>query len=224
MIDEAALDQPMYGVAQAAHLLHLRPDKVRRWLDGYTRDGTAYPPVVRDHHTGEDLVTWGEFVELGFLREYRKVRVSLQHIRPIVDWVKNELGTKYPLATARFYVGDKHLIMLKEQQDRLGLDPSVSVVVDSGQGVLELAGPPKAYLRKIEFDGGETARRLRPAGPESPVVIDPNRSFGMPRVRHVTTERIAELFAASESIETIARGYDLSPDEVQAALRFEWAA
>jgi len=224
MIDETALDQPMYGLTQAAQLLHLRTDKVRRWLDGYSRASTEYPPVVRQHRTGEEVVTWGEFVELGFLREYRKARVSLQHIRPIVDWVKVELETKYPLATARFYVGDRHLIMLKEQQDRLGLDPSLAVVVETGQGVLGLAEPPKAFLRKIDFNGGETAQRLRPAGPESPVVIDPDRSFGMPRVRHVTTERIAELFAARESIETIARGYDLQPEEVEAALRFELAA
>jgi len=224
MIDETALDQPMYGVTQAAQLLHLRTDKVRRWLDGYTRGSIEYPPVVRQQHTGQDVVTWGEFVELGFLREYRKARVSLQHIRPIVDWVKLELETKYPLATARFYVGDRHLIMLKEQQDRLGLHPSLAVVVESGQGVLGLAGPSKAFLRKIDFNGGDTAQRLRPAGPESPVVIDPDRSFGMPRVRHVTTERIAELFAARESIETIARGYDLQPEEVEAALRFELAA
>jgi hypothetical protein len=62
------LDRPVYGVAEAAGLLGLRADRARAWLDGYERRGFRYSPVIRVEPTGEDIVTWGEFVELGFLR------------------------------------------------------------------------------------------------------------------------------------------------------------
>ena len=40
-----------------------------------------YAPVIRPEPTGDDLVTWGEFVELGYLREYRRKGVPLQRLR-----------------------------------------------------------------------------------------------------------------------------------------------
>ncbi len=76
------LERPVYGVYEAAGLLGLRSDRARSWLDGYERSGVRYPPVIREEHTGEDLVTWGEFVELGYLREYRRKGVPLQQLRP----------------------------------------------------------------------------------------------------------------------------------------------
>ena len=80
------LDRPVYGVAEAAGLLGLRPDRVRAWLDGYVRKGVRYDPVIRPEPTGEDILTWGEFVELGYLREYRKKEgVPLQRLRPVID-------------------------------------------------------------------------------------------------------------------------------------------
>ena len=66
------LDRPVYGVSEAAGLLGLRSDRARAWLDGYERSGVRYPPVIREEPTGDDIVTWGEFVELGYLREYRR--------------------------------------------------------------------------------------------------------------------------------------------------------
>jgi hypothetical protein len=59
----ALLDRPVYGMGQAARLLGLRPDGIRRWIDGYERQGKQYAPVIRERRTGVDFVTWGEFVE-----------------------------------------------------------------------------------------------------------------------------------------------------------------
>ena len=70
------LDRPVYGLGEAAGLLGLRSDRTRAWLDGYDRLGVRYAPVIREEPTGEDIVTWGEFVELGYLRE----SVSYTHL------------------------------------------------------------------------------------------------------------------------------------------------
>jgi hypothetical protein len=39
-------DRPFYGMVQVARLLGLRPDGLRRWIDGYESKGKRYAPVA----------------------------------------------------------------------------------------------------------------------------------------------------------------------------------
>lgn len=215
----SVLERQVYGVSEAAGLLGLRPDRARAWLDGYERSGVRYPPVIREERTGVDMTTWGEFVELGYLREYRRKGVPLQRLRPVIEELRREFGTPYPLATARPYVYGKELVL--EVQERYDLPAPIAIVVRSGQQVL-LADEAKQFFRKVEFDpSGQDVSRIRPAGPASPVVIDPLVRFGRPSVSGVSTERLWELSDAGETIEEIAKGYDLPADEVRAAVAYE---
>ena len=93
------LERPVYGVTEAVGLLGLRPDRTRAWLDGYEHHGVRYAPVLREAATGHDIVTWGEFVELGYLREYRRCGVPLRRLRPVIDELRREFATPCPLAT-----------------------------------------------------------------------------------------------------------------------------
>lgn len=65
------VERPVYGMAQVDRLLGTRPGTARRWIDGYERGGRRYEPVVRLTSTGNDIVTWGEFVEARLLAHYR---------------------------------------------------------------------------------------------------------------------------------------------------------
>lgn len=217
----SVLERHVYGVAEAARHLGLRPDRVRAWLDGYDRSGITYAPVVRAGHTGSDLVTWGEFVELGYLREYRRKGVSLQKLRPVIEALRLEFETPYPLATAKPFVMKKELVL--ELQERNDLPPAIAIVVRSGQ-TIALTPEARRFFQKVEFDAaasGRPARRLLPAGPASPVVIDPLVRFGRPSVNGVATERLWELHDAGETVEEIAEGYELAPESVRAAIAYE---
>ncbi len=68
----------LYNAGEAAGLLGLRPDRTRAWLDPHDRHRVRYPPVILDTHTGDDIVTYGEFVELGCLRQHRRCGVPPQ--------------------------------------------------------------------------------------------------------------------------------------------------
>lgn len=214
------LERPIYGLSEAAGLLGLRSDRTRAWLDGYARQGVRYPPVIRTEPTGEDIVTWGEFVELGYLREYRRKGVPLQRLRPVIDALREEFGTPYPLATAKPYVYGKELVL--ELQQKNDLPEAIAIVVSSGQ-TLALADGAKRFFTKVEFDppGDGDVRRLRPAGPASPVVIDPLVRFGQPAVQGVATERLWELHDAGESVAEIATGYGISEEDTRAAVAYE---
>ena len=143
------LERPVYGIVEAAGLLGLRSDRTRAWLDGYARGGVTYPPVIRFERTGADLVTWGEFVELGYLREYRRKGVPLQRLRPVIDALRREFDTPYPLATSRPYVYGKELIL--ELQEHADLPAAIAIVVRSAQEVM-LSEEAKRFVSKVEFD------------------------------------------------------------------------
>ena len=213
------LDRPVYGLVEAAGLLGLRLDRTRAWLDGYERRGISYPPVVREEHKGDEVVTWGEFVELGYLREYRRCGVPLQRLRPVIHELRRKYSTQYPLATLQPFVMVKELVL--EIQERNGLPSAIAIVIRSGQQVMLAAGASRFY-RKVEFDPvGFGAQRIFPAGPTSPVVIDPLVRFGIPNVNGVATERLWELFDAGEPVSQIADGYELKGTLVKAAIAYE---
>lgn len=212
------LERPVYGVVEAAGLLGLRTDRARAWLDGYMRQETAYPPVIRVRHTGADVVTWGEFVELGYLREYRRKGVPLQRLRPVISQLRREYDTPYPLATMKPFIYGKELVL--ELQEKHDVPRSIAIVIGSGQ-TIALSDEAKRFLKKVDAPDEGEVRRLRPAGAASPVVIDPLVRFGQPTVRGVATERLWELFDAGESVDEIAAGYELTDELVRAAVAYE---
>ena len=214
----STLDRSVYGVSEAAGLLGLGVGRVRAWLDGYERSGTFYQPVIRPERTGNDIVTWGEFVELGYLREYRRKGVPLQRLRPVIAALREEYRTPYPLATAKPFVHGRDLVLMLQRENELP-DP-LAIVVPSGQTIL-LADEAERFFRKVEFDAEDVARLVRPAGAASSVVIDPLIRFGRPSVRGVSTDRLWELYDAGEPLEVISTGYDMPEHDVRAAVAYE---
>jgi uncharacterized protein (DUF433 family) len=211
------VDFELYTVAEAARLLGIGPAKALRWLDGYKRAGIPYPPVVREEPTGSDAVTWGEFVELGYLTEYRDKKVSLQQLRPVINRLRDSYRTRYPLATHKPFVGPGRKLVMQVERET-GVDPRLYMVVDSDQLILSEAA--EAFLEKVEFKA-EIANLWRPGGRRSKVVIDPEMSFGIPTIRGIRTEVITELYQAGEHPALIARTWELDENDIHDAIRFE---
>lgn len=214
------LERPVYGMSQVDRLLGLHGGTARRWIDGYDRAGKHYPPVIRPATTGAETVTWGEFVEARLLAGYRSKGVPLVRMRPVVEELREELGTPYPLAHAKLFTDGRELLA-KVQKD-VGLEsPLQLVVVRTGQMVL--ADDAERFFDAVDWqeDGDRVALRVLPLGSRSAVALDPNRSFGSPAVGNIRTDIIAEEFRAGESPDSIARSFGVSREAVDDALRFE---
>jgi uncharacterized protein (DUF433 family) len=218
------LSRPVYSLPQVDRILGLRTGTAQRWIDGYRRGGKSYPPVVREDSTGDETVTWGEFVETRLLAEYRDAGVPLTRMRPVVDRLREELGTPYPLASSRTWLDIHGRELVRKVQEQVGLERRLAlVVVRTGQHVM-WSPEAEAFSRSIQWTGnsGDAEPRLvRPQDDLVEVVIDPLRGFGEPVVRNVRTEVLAELFRAGESPDSLAEVYELPRATIDEALRYE---
>jgi uncharacterized protein (DUF433 family) len=215
------LERSIYAMADVDHYLGLHAGTARRWIDGYSSGPHRYPPVIREDHTGDDRVTWGEFVETHLLAGYRARGVSLQRLRPAVQMLRREFATPYPLATAAPYLD----VSGRELVQRIQIETEVEqplrlVVVRNGQ--LVLTGPAQAFVNRAVFSGAERAVVSLRTDEDTPDVrIDPLRQTGQPVIRSVPTAVLAEGFRAGEDVQVLADLYELSPDQVLQAIRHE---
>jgi uncharacterized protein (DUF433 family) len=210
------LERPVYGLGQVDRVLDLNPGTARRWIDGYTRHGKTYPPVVRVETTGEDIVTWGEFVETRLLAEYRDAGVPLVRMRPAIDRLR-ERSTRWR-TPAHSLLGKS---WCSKRRRKVGLARQLQIVVVRNNQIV-LTDPAENFYRSADFAGGDgIVERLRPHSDIKEVVIDPLRQFGEPVVRSVPTEIVAEQVRAGESIDAIAELYELPRPTVEAVLRYE---
>lgn len=224
------LSRPTYGFGQVDRILRLKSGTAARWVDGYDRGGRHYEPVIRERTTGDPIVTWGEFVEARLLAEYRDAGVPMLRMRPAVERLRDEFGP-YPLASARMWLGEDGRDLVLRTQEEVGLDRAQWIVVPrTGQVMLPGIDDKVRWTERAQrfadalvwSDGGvRIPTGLQPMSGNPDVAIDPLRGFGEPVVRNVPTEVIAELIRAGDPPEMVADLYELSLDQVNAAVRYE---
>src|SRR5918995_291687 len=89
----SVLDREMYSEAEAARLLQVAQNTLHYWLEGGRQRGKTYQPVIRvEPRGGRAPVTWAEFIEAGFLRQYRQLRVPMGELRAFIDGLRERSG------------------------------------------------------------------------------------------------------------------------------------
>lgn len=221
LVATSLLDRAIYSYADVDRLVGLHAGTARRWLEGYRRSSKFYDPVLRDEPTGSEVVTWGEMVEARLLAEFRSQHVPVQRLRPAIVRLRDEFG-RYPLAHARPFLDVEGRELVRVVQEEVGVDrPLQLVVVRNGQTMLAQA--TQRFSAAVEYGDGIVAR-LNPDSRTPGVVMDPARAFGQPAIRNVRTDALAEDYRAGTSREDLADLYDLSPAQVDEAIRFELIA
>jgi uncharacterized protein (DUF433 family) len=225
-------DRPVYGFGQVDRILGLKAGTSARWVDGYQRDSRTYPPVIRPERTGSEIVTWGEFIEARLLAEYRDEGARVAKMRPAVEKLREELNTRYPLASAKMWLIVENRELVRKVQEDVGLDRRLSlVVVRTGQQMLDWSPQAQEFADSLHWEDvgrGRTKRQvvasLNPDPAIRDVVVNPLQRFGEPSTRGVPTEVIRELYVAGDPIEMIAELYQLPRVLVEAAVRYELRA
>lgn len=221
----------IYTPADAATLLHERPDTVRRWAFGYRRvrgsRPVAHPPLI---HTdlpeleGQRALTFVELIELLYIRAFERAGVPWRLIKEAANVAARMYSTDHPFALRQLYI-DPHSVYGAVQEP----DGSESLVQLVGHGQHAMSQLVKPYLEQIEFGADNVARRWWPMGKDGGVVVDPLFAFGAPivegvgiRTRTLAGTYEAELPAYGEgAADRVAWTYEISPRDVHTALAFE---
>ncbi len=212
----ALLDRDVYGMGQVDRLLGLSRGTAYRWIDGYERRGRRYEPLVRAATSGSETVTWGEFVEVRLISEYRRQGVSVFRMRPAIMALRDEFSTDYPLAAAQPFLSAEGRELVLRVQQETNLRPSLRFVVRSGQTVLPSLEVYR-FQQAADYDD-DMVRRFRIA---DNVVIDPEYASGEPTItgRRLRVATVAESIAAGEQREAVAEMWDITPQAVDDAVR-----
>ncbi|PSK90181.1 uncharacterized protein (DUF433 family) [Murinocardiopsis flavida] len=215
----SVLEREMYPEAEAARLLGVAQSTLHYWLEGDERAGKSYPPIIRESPRHVRTVTWAEFVEASFLREYRrKHKVPMIELRKFVGMLREKFGVPYPLADRRPYISGRELVY--EAQTKAGLDPEFCLVAVANDQLL-LTPPSESFLDRITWDDDIAAAWRPDPHAQSSVLISPTIRFGRPAVQGVSTEAIWEQSESGEEVEDIARVYQLDMTDVRWALSYE---
>lgn len=224
----------IYTPAEAAALLHERPETVRRWAYGYrrTRMGgrTSHPPLI---HTelpaleGQDALTFVELIELLYIRAFERAGVSWKLIRDAASVAARMFSTRHPFALRQVYVDPGGVY-----GDVREADGSESLVELVGYGQHAMPQLVKPFLEQIDFGANDVARRWWPMGRGGGVVVDPLIAFGLPvvaavgmRVHSLVSAYDAEVpaYGVEGAVDRVAWTYEIDPDHVRTALEFrEW--
>jgi uncharacterized protein (DUF433 family) len=218
-VSVSMFERDVYPEATAARVLGVPQNTLHYWLEGGTIGGRSYKPVIRvEPLGGRPPVTWAEFIEAGLLREYRNKQVPMAELRAFIDYLRNKLDIKYPLADRRPYISGRELVI--QAQESAGLDPQFCLVAVA-RGEQLLLPTSQAFLERVSWDGDQPASWRPHNDPASPVRVFPDRRAGRPSVAGISTEVLWETVEEYGDMSEVADMFDVSPDDVRWAWTYE---
>lgn len=216
---------PLYALSDAARYAHVPRKTLQNWAEGYeSTAGTWYPPLLvlpDEQPFDQTALSFENLIEAALIGQWRKRRVPLQRIRKAHFLALEEFGD-HPFARQRIYVGGTDLFVEADRTTEDEGGSSFTVLTRANQ--YTLAPLIADSLEYIDWQTGEGfPYQYRPAEGRNIVKLNPNIEFGLPNIHRIRTEIILQRFLAQESVDEIAGDFDLSEEEVEQALRYEWA-
>ena len=213
----------LYRSGEAARLVGLAPQRLRRWIKGEKRSdrgAESVHPALGFRVADEGFLDFRDLMELRVIAALVNEGMSPGYVRAIYASIAALMEDERPFSTERFsqsFKTDGHAIYHR-MVDRAGKVRLEEML--TGQGQFERMIAPS--LRNVEFDQG-LARRWRPKEGRNDVVIDPDRSFGQPVSDRsgVPTVTLFEAYRRTASLKRTAAEFEIDEREVRSAILFE---
>ena len=224
-----ALDTPTYSATMAGRLVGLRPERVRRWLQGYQRaylngpDGEKRishisPVVCREDDCEVSYASFLDLIDLLFVKQFLDHGISLQKVRKALAEAKEILGDSHFAKKRFFNDGRKIYLQVKDKRPEALLE-----LLSGGQWSIPSIIKQTSY--QIDFNEvSEFAERWYPPGVNNLIVLDPRISFGAPTIvkRGIPTANIFDLYnAENKNIDKVSSWMELKNYEIESAINFE---
>lgn len=216
-----------YTLTEAGHLLGVSPVTLKRWLFGYSYQ--HHGPVTKQQplwtpqygaEQDEPLLGFRDVIEARVVAGLRSLGIGLPTIRQCLLRASDIVQDTHPFSTRLFKSdGKKIFLEITDHIKKADQEPAL-IDLKSRQRVFKAIVAPSFV--DLSFDA-EVASRWWLLPNKRTIVLDPQRSFGQPIAADsgVPTARLAQSVRAEGSIERVAKLFELKPQIVRDALRFE---
>jgi uncharacterized protein (DUF433 family) len=219
------LSAGIYTIPEAARLTRVTASRIRRWMKGYD-----FKTARRERHHSNPVwagqlpridnqvaVGFRDLMEIRFVDAFIRAGVSRQTMREAHRAAKTKLGTDHPFCTHKFETDGREILL--EQAQTAG----DSCLIDITNDQREFKRIVTPFLKELDFVD-QSVSRWWPLGKKHLVVVDPARNLGQPIVTRsgVPTRVLANSVRANaDSVESVARWFEVAPEEVRDAVAFE---
>lgn len=215
----------IYSIPEAARLTKVSNPRIYRWIRGYNyhynnEQITSEPVKIHDYAAIDNKysISFSDLIEIMFIDSFRSYGVSWKAIRLAYLHAQEILKNDHPFATKKFYTDGRTIFT--DIQEKIQDKNFIDLVTKQ----FELRKILKSYLTKgIEFSHEDDAIRWWPKGKRKGILIDPEKSFGQPIIFKygIPTNILYNSFLNEDSIETVAKWYEIDNNSVATAVEFE---
>ena len=215
----------IYPLTSAAKILKVNPQKMRRWIKGYTYSKNmeyhSSKPLFQiefEYDPDDVVISFLDLAELLFVKTFVQYGISLQKIRKAAIAASNLLNTSHPFAIKKMFTDRKTIFAKIAQEEN---DTSLLDLLNKQFQLDEVVEP--ILYECIDFNEYDYAEKWWPLGKKKDIVLDPSRNMGQPILNkyNVRTELIYELYKTNHSINEISEWYELDEKSIEAAISFE---
>jgi len=219
------LGKGIYTLTTAAKILGMSPQKMRRWIKGYTfKKNMEYhssKPVFKteyEYNSSDAIISFLDLAELLFINNFIQYGISINKIRKAAVIASSLLKTSHPFAIRKIYTDGKSIFAKIAQEDN---DSSLLDLLKSQYQFGKIIEP--ILYGCIDFDIHNNAEKWWPQGKKGGIVLDPSRNMGQPILNNynVRTGLIYELHKTNHSIQEISDWYELDENAINTAIGYE---
>lgn len=209
----------LYRTGEAARLIDLSVQRLRRWAVGRAKSGGAVHPALGFTIGDETFLDFRDLMELRVIAALVREGLAPRYVAAIYAHVADAMEDERPFSVERFHG------TFRTDGKRLyawAVDATGGAAEEVLTGQRAFARIIAPSLRNVEFDGG-TAARWRPEQGRNDVVLDPERSFGRPLDDEtgVPTATLAASHARTGSFAATAKEFEVGERSVRSAVHFE---
>jgi uncharacterized protein (DUF433 family) len=208
----------VYSLPEVSELTGLKTSRVREWFRG-RQGATPRSPLFRgdfDPIEKDFAVSFLDLIDVYVAGQLRDHGVSLRTVRRVYERMGQNMATPHPFARQEVRTDGKEVFLRGIEPD--GQEELIEVL--TRQKVFPQIIAP--FLKQIDYDR-MTILACR-WHIDNLIVVDPAYCFGKPIVEgtRMPTAILADAYNANdEDAEAIADWFNVSPADVQAAVRFE---
>jgi uncharacterized protein (DUF433 family) len=164
---------------------------------------------------GKFALGFRDLVEVRFVDAFVKAGVSWKTLRRAHQVAKAELETSHPFCSNRLETDGRNILLRQASED------SDQALLNLLTNQREFTRIVQHFLKQLEFSKDNVV--WWPLGKDRQILLDPRRNFGQPTVAisGVPAATLARSVKVNESVDVVARWFEVRPDEVRDAVDYE---